>query len=363
MNQTSPVMRRLAKPLVLLTLAAHVAAVIAAPFTPAPDSGRRVGSDGGCDVFSVPIFDARGYWYQGRVRLCPASATDVTQGANAPQPGDVLVVSAGRLYAHQRNGAGRPHGYFFRAQKNVAFPISPDDEWATFNISLNYDNAPRDWAALGRALPFVPTKFYDLGKAEGVRYVGYSGLKLLPSWRRQAAPLNENSVVIMMNGFSFRSENNILGQLAAPFAGGMTEQLVEVVYLQRDDPTQRLYRAFIPQISRSQAGQEWERAATDQGARWLASGSTRLIKDELGHYIAFAGALLAAGAVLAGLQALSSGPSGAATVSSGDDASGRSGGGGSPPADRRQGQRKSQGVAPISPFYAEPGWGTSPPKY
>lgn len=336
----------------------------ATAFTPSADSGRMIGTQDGCEVYSEPVYDAEGYWYQARVQMCPTFARDLTLGPNRSKPSNQLILSVGRAVAVQKNFPGRPPGMFFRGEMNKEYVIRPDDRYAlAAGLPLDYKQKRFSWNNLGRALPFLPTKFYDLGvTADGSRFVAYGGLKILPSRAADAYPLNEKSIIVMMNGISFTHETSLLGQLLHPWPKGtIQKEYVEFIYFQSDDQQPIFRRAFIPQLLREAVADEWAVAASHPGAQWIASGSSQL-KDRLGNYIAYAGAILSVGALLVILDGLSNGsPRGSAAISSDDPRSSSGGNNQDKNKDKERGKRPS-GPPAINPFYDEPNWGGKTPR-
>ena len=336
-------------------------AVPSKTFIPSADNGQKVGVRDGCDVISMPVNDAAGYWYQAHVQTCPGELRDFTTGANAPKPKDQLIMSSGRLIVMRNGLSTAPPGFIFRGVPNTPYALATDDKFALVGYSVAFPKASYSWNSLEQALPFVPTKFYDLGVVPGAyRMIAYGGLKILPSKAAQAYPLDGNSVIVMMHGVSFRSETDILTLLQprGDWPAGVESRLVEFVYFQLNENPRTLRRAFIPQFRRDAVAKEWAAASSDPGAQFLASGKTDT-KDKLGYYAALAGAFLAVGALLYGIDALSSESGSSTSWQSGmDNDIGRHKQDSVKPSESAQKPRNSNA---ISPFYDEPGWGTAMP--
>ncbi len=184
---------------------------------------------------------------------CPTSMVDTTEAPNALQRGDVLSISRGRYMQRQP--------FLLRGTPNTPY-LFPVRYAADIAASYVADPAYYGLSSLALALPFQPRQiatFDDIG--DGATWYGYTSLQIMPSRARDAAPLNEKSVVVAVDGFSFRTPNAFLGLLSKPDGLGQRRRYVEVVYFQRDDPNALLKRALIPLSIRSDLEPEWSNFA------------------------------------------------------------------------------------------------------
>lgn len=208
----------------------------------------------GCAQMAAPVYDMNRRYIPGAViRSCPTVTTDVTEGANAIKPGEVLSMTQGRYQERQP--------FLVRGRPNVAYPLPAArvGDVAAAHVS---DGAYYPLSGLGRALPFQPTEILQItGLEEGQTWYGYSGLQILPSRAADASPLDRNSVVLAIDGYNFHEPNAFLGLLARPNPIAGQRRYVEVVYFQRNDPTRALRHALIPMSDRSALEPEWSRLA------------------------------------------------------------------------------------------------------
>lgn len=254
------------------------------------DGGAQTDA-GGCRTMNAPIFDLSGHYVpDGRVTSCPKSTVDATIGAGAIRSDQVLSISRGRYLQRQsfllRGSPNRP--YLFPA-------IHPSDVAASYVA----DPAFYPISQLGMGLPFQPNEIVSLGDlGDGHDWYGYTDLRMLPSRIRDAAPLTRSSVVIAVDGFSFRTPNALLGLLANADGLGQAKRYVEVVYLQPEDPSPRLHRVLLPLFARGQIEPEWSTMAAANRAFTSASASRPM------------GGSAMAGKVMAAIEAFKASPAG-----------------------------------------------------
>lgn len=252
---------------------------------------RKISSSGACYVTSMPIFDAAGYWFQGQVSMCNdrlAPPEDVTPGRYAASPGQQIIQSNSRFEAFKRGMASRPHGFLFRGVPNVGYKVLPDEEYAYFAFHRAERRAGMSWEKAETIFPFVPTRycyFTDPG-INGVM-IAYGGLKIPLSLAKHAAPLDSQSIVLMLNGNIAHDPGLIVYLSNFKWAWSpLKQKLVEVVYVQADETPQVVRRAFIPLLDRANINQgEWAAAISDPAASWAASDDSspngKLAKDKL----------------------------------------------------------------------------------
>jgi hypothetical protein len=235
-------------------------------------------ADNGCKTLNAPIFDLSGHFVPGgRITSCPTSTVDTTEAPNALQRGDVLSFSRGRYMQRQL--------FLLRGTPNTPylFPVRYAADIAAAYIA---DPAYYDLSSLALALPFQPRQiatFDDIG--DGATWYGYTGLQIMTSHARDALPLNEKSVVVAVDGYSFRTPNAFLSLLSKPDNLGQRRRYVEVVYFQRDDPNAVLKRALIPLSIRGDLEPEWSNSA----AQNTAFGNSRYRLQQAVMALALAG--------------------------------------------------------------------------
>jgi hypothetical protein len=219
----------------------------------------------GCKNAPVPIIHLSGQFIPGgRVLSCPTSTTDISDGVNAPRPGEVLSISRGRF--------SQCHLYLLRGLPNTAYfapAVHPTDVAAGFIA----DPAYYPVANLALNLPFQPYKIVSLGDlGDGHIWYGYTDLRSLPSHPADAQPLSRNSIIVAVDGFSFRTPNALLSLLSKPDGLGQSRRYVEVAYLEPGDTVPKLRRALIPLFVQSATGAEWSA---------LAAGNHAFVSDNM----------------------------------------------------------------------------------
>lgn len=230
-----------------------------ATLVPASASAEPAKAPAGCTQMAAPVYDMTRRYIPGTVvRSCPTATTDVTTGANAIKPGEVLSITLGRYQERQP--------FLVRGRPNVAYPLPATrvGDVAARHVS---DGAYYPLTGLGRALPFQPTEILAItGIEERQTWYGYSGLQMLPSHAADALPLDRNSVVLAIDGYNFHQPNAFLGLLALPNPVPGQKRHVEVVYFQRNEPTHTLRHALIPMSDRTALEPDWSRIAASNPA-------------------------------------------------------------------------------------------------
>lgn len=240
----------------LLLLVASASAAQGQGFQPAPDNEKLIGTLRGCPVYSHVIYVvASAQLYQGRVRVCSDMIQEVETPGFPLHSGDELFVSGGRIVASNMAS-------MFRGRRNVAYPVRQDYSapyrWAWHQS----DNRTGTWATVERAFPFVPGVVHKIGDVDGYTVMGYGALSFVPSKRQYAEPLDDNSVIISIDGLVFPSAQDMIGYLSAK-ADVHYERAVEVMYIQRGREREGVRRAFIPIFLRSAMAQEWAELTRD----------------------------------------------------------------------------------------------------
>ena len=243
---------------------------------PSPDvheaSIRRMYPRAGetCRTSVQTAYDIRGFWLPVTVQACANSITDISSGAYAPAPGQMLFFVNGR--AHR----GSLYS-LTRARPNTAYEFTRDDEDESGYFGYSAAR-PTAWSQAASALPFVPFAVATY-RHDGVTRYAYADLRIPPGLERQAFPLNSHSIVVSVDGFIFNTPD----ALAATLTYGVGDTpYVEVFYVQRNESPQRMRRAFIPRLSLTTAGTGW---------RSLASSTNVGRRDHLGNILAFMGVL------------------------------------------------------------------------
>lgn len=131
-----------------------------ATLVPASASAEPAKAPAGCTQMAAPVYDMTRRYIPGTVvRSCPTATTDVTTGANAIKPGEVLSITLGRYQERQP--------FLVRGRPNVAYPLPATrvGDVAARHVS---DGAYYPLTGLGRALPFQPTEILAItGIEEG----------------------------------------------------------------------------------------------------------------------------------------------------------------------------------------------------
>jgi len=202
---------------------------------------------GGCQNYNQPVYAATGHYIlNARIRLCASGAYDITQGSNAPAPGERLFASACRLNGRQPNA-------FMRGRLNIPYLVNParDEDVTTTDLRGRPGDSLKGTA---RVLPFFPKKVLNLGTYDGHTWFGYTDLSFLPTIASAGRPLSANSVIIALDGCSFGNPEALAALLSQP----SPKDYVELLYFQPNDPLRRTYRAFVPMTSESGARREWD---------------------------------------------------------------------------------------------------------
>jgi hypothetical protein len=218
-------------------------------------SQAGVSADPSCKTLMAPIFDLSGHFVPGgRVTSCSTSTVDTTEGPNALKRDEVLSISRGRYSQRQP--------FLLRGHPNTPY-LAPAIHTADVAAAYTADPAYYPLSTSAQALPFVPRRAISLGDlGDGHDWYGYTELQFLPSHANDALPLNANSVVVAVDGYSFRTPNALLGLLSKLDGLGQNRRYVEVVYLQPGEATPHLHRALIPLSVRSQLEPEWSTLAS-----------------------------------------------------------------------------------------------------
>jgi hypothetical protein len=213
-------------------------------------------------VTNSPIFHASGYMIQGTVQGCAhrdassaltsAELRDLTPPPNDIKPGEILMFSTGRSMAHRKDA-------FIRGKPNTTYFVDPSQAtdisatYGAFGYTLVDQHVVNDIRQSARALPFYPTQVYDRGEYNGGHWYSYGKLALVKPHEADAYPLNENSMIVSIDGFIFTDPDTLAALLVAP---GVSTY-VDVVYYQTDDKNPILRRALVPILQRSDVDQDW----------------------------------------------------------------------------------------------------------
>ena len=202
-----------------------------------------------CDRAKVDrIYDARGFIYWGTYQICDDGIFDRTTGASAPAPGQ-------RLFLVGARAMNRELGSIVRAVPNQSYPVhfAVPDIMDGAVVRWGKDPATT-WENVPFILPFVPTQILSIGRDPTEPIYGYTGLVALPGFASSMAPLNSNSVIIAMQGFSFGYSYSLQALLAEfpPDVG-----YAEILYVQRGETNLQLRRVFVPIFARSRAAANW----------------------------------------------------------------------------------------------------------
>lgn len=201
---------------------------------------------------NFPMLDAAtGDLYSGVVKLCRGRIEDLTPGANAPAPGQMLFLVPGRTLS----GAAKV-GALVRAYPNRAYPIHPGAPRIMDGGMIWWSTAPQtSWEGVPYVLPFVPTTAGVVGQLDpGEDIYGYTDLIPLPGYQTAMAPLNSQSIIVGVAGLAFANANGLQA-----FLSGLQDSVpwVEILYVQKDEPRIQVRRAFIPLIPRASAAANW----------------------------------------------------------------------------------------------------------
>jgi hypothetical protein len=212
-----------------------------------------------CQIFEDQvIYHASGYHFQGRVKFCPLNVPGVTPGLYDITPAPNQIKPSERLFMSQGRFEDRRRDAFIRAKPNTSYVIPPTNDgyadWAITNIRLR---EPYSMADANIALPFYPTKVYYREKFRGVDIYSYGDLFIFDSKRHDAYPLNENSMIISNNGYTFGSPDTLAMLLQQSIPPIVAARYTEINYYQTDESPVIFRRAFIPIYNRSDLNPEW----------------------------------------------------------------------------------------------------------
>jgi len=195
-----------------------------------------------CIELPTSVYDATAdKFYDADIRVCPGGVFDLTKGDNRAKPGEEIILSAGLAEA-------KSPWKFARAYPNKAYPFTGwRDE--TVGRTIGSDES-LSWDATTTALPFAPQQVIPSPDQEQYHY---ADLKILDA--AAAYPLDENSVVVALDGYLFLKPTSLLDVLFKP----APSQYREVWYYQSDVEERELKRTFIRSFSREDFP-TWERS-------------------------------------------------------------------------------------------------------
>lgn len=199
------------------------------------------------DLSGVPIYRATGSYVTATLSICSdRGVSDMTPPPNNLRQGEGSFFVSGR-YALRQDTA------IVRAIPNIAYPVPPS-ELSKLNLEGSVAPPGVRMTNAVMALPFIPTVSTPVADLpDGRQVFGYSKLFMVPSIAGQARPLNENSVVIAVDGFDFTNWDGLVGYLNL----NMDRRYVEVLYYQADEPGVLLRRAFLPLFNRAELTDDW----------------------------------------------------------------------------------------------------------
>jgi hypothetical protein len=243
-------------------LSVVLSGLLAGAALPPPATAQQRDSQG-CITAPTSIYHAEGRYLNGQVRMCSFRRVfDLTAGSNQARPGEMTFATA-RIDRNERNG-------FVRAKPNYPYIIR-DTEFDAFHINYVDSRSDPTWATAAMSLPFLPTEVYYLGTTEGIPRYGYGRPAFIPPKRRQAYPIDQNSIIIAMGGIGFMSPDALTGMLSAPDEDGY----VEVFFFQKNENPAIFRRAFIPVFQRASVNSEYQQIVRSHQLPSRASGSSQ----------------------------------------------------------------------------------------
>jgi hypothetical protein len=181
-------------------------------------------------------------YYDAQLSACDSYILDLTEGSLAAGPGMEVTFSLGLA-------ARASYQTVVRARPNTAYPLELKHRhtYPTRMTAADHLN----WTNVASIVPFAPQTVQQTSIGDAVVYA-YSDLTFILD-RSMSFPLDENSVVVGMDGFAFGSVNGLIGTLAHYQSTPFTE----IWYYQRDEEPVALRRALLPTLRRDTNESVW----------------------------------------------------------------------------------------------------------
>lgn len=204
-----------------------------------------------CAAANVVVYDMNGYWLKRTIRSCsgnPDDIEDLTADGGAREK-IFFIQGACKNVSYSCLVKGGLNRSFVRNLSHETF----QDEYYVAQPNLGF-------ATVVKTPLFVPTKLfrYDIEYRDGHResHYAYGGLQFPRGMERYAYPLNDRSVIVSFNGYSFGNQNSLMGMLSQ---NNMSYGVFE--YMQTDDPAEIVRTVMLPLFSPASAGPDWQALA------------------------------------------------------------------------------------------------------
>jgi hypothetical protein len=219
------------------------------------------------------IYDASGYMFFGRMRICDDELLDLTTGQYAPARGQ-------RLFYVSARGINRSFGTWVRAVPNRSYNLHVAIPGLFDGAVVRWAREPTvAWQNEPFLFPFVPTQILSISGDPSDPLYGYTRLEPLPGFSSAMAPLTRESVIIAIHGYSFARTDALQAFMSTLL---YDSSYVEVLYVESRRSTV-IKRAFLPVIPRNQAASSWvaltrqhpifERRNSNSVEGWVALGA------------------------------------------------------------------------------------------
>ena len=242
-----------------------------------------------CRTATVPTYNVNGFFLDTSVETCGPYIRDVTVGRNAMPTGYQLFLVGGQY--------STPTAYaFVRAKPQKAYLV-PEYELVKREYLGIRGEANERWSNAVTLLPFVPMATFAWEDNGHTIYL--LGDLQFPNGKAAAAPLDENSIILTLDGFVFTRPEGLFFYLRYR----SSQSHMEVTYYQRGESPLQIRRAFVPTTFLPDADEAYV-------AQWnaMTQASDFGKHDAIGHYITLAAAAFAIyelGSLLSAIDAAS----------------------------------------------------------